>query len=78
MFGEAQRVYDFKEACSLADAEKALEQLGDLMNQSHASCRDLYDCSCADLDELTEICRQSGALGSRLTGRETIIFYLFQ
>jgi N-acetylgalactosamine kinase len=67
VFGEAQRVYDFKDACTLAP-EEAFKNLGNLMNESHASCRDLYDCSCVELDELTEICRNSGAYGSRLTG----------
>jgi len=46
----------------------AAVELGKLMNDSHASCRDLYDCSCEPLDALVETCRKAGALGARLTG----------
>ena len=31
-------------------------------------CRDLYDCSCEELDHLIQLCRQHGAEASRLTG----------
>ena len=67
VYSEAQRVNDFRDACSL-NPEVAFEKLGKLMNESHESCKSLYDCSCAELDELTEICRKAGAYGSRLTG----------
>lgn len=38
------------------------------MTASHASCRDQYDCSHPQLDQLVSICMGAGALGARLTG----------
>lgn len=67
VLSEANRVLMFKQVCD-SNTHDRLETLGELMNQSHQSCSKLYDCSSDELDELTEICRQSGALGSRLTG----------
>ncbi|KAG2470726.1 GALK2 kinase, partial [Polypterus senegalus] len=67
VYGEAERVLRFKDICAEAPDE-AVQLLGELMNQSHASCRDLYECSCRELDQLVDICLQSGAVGSRLTG----------
>ncbi|XP_016308006.1 N-acetylgalactosamine kinase-like [Sinocyclocheilus anshuiensis] len=67
VYGEAARVLQFKAACDSSPAN-AVAQLGDLMNRSHASCRDLYECSCPELDQLVDICLQAGAVGSRLTG----------
>ncbi|XP_064619065.1 N-acetylgalactosamine kinase-like [Lineus longissimus] len=67
VYGEANRVLKFKEICT-KKPEGATVTLGDLMSESHASCRDMYECSCADLDALVDICIKSGSLGSRLTG----------
>ena len=71
VFQEAHRVILFKEIASAADPSNptaTASQLGELMNQSHDSCRDLYECSCLELDELVRVCLSSGALGARLTG----------
>lgn len=67
VYSEAARVLQFKSVCDSEPAE-SVKQLGDLMNQSHESCRDLYECSCPELDQLVDICLKSGAVGSRLTG----------
>ncbi len=68
VFTEAERVYKFKEICEKPAYPTQLEDLGKLMNESHASCRDLYDCSSDELEVLTKMCRSAGAYGSRLTG----------
>nr|XP_056721894.1 N-acetylgalactosamine kinase [Euleptes europaea] len=67
VYSEAARVLEFKKICTEAPAD-AIQLLGGLMNQSHVSCRDLYECSCPELNQLADICRQFGAVGSRLTG----------
>lgn len=45
-----------------------LTLLGNLMTESQQSCRDLYECSCPEIDEITSLALKKGALGSRLTG----------
>ncbi|KAL4660726.1 N-acetylgalactosamine kinase [Arapaima gigas] len=67
VYSEAARVLRFQEVCEAAP-DDAIQQLGLLMQQSHASCRDLYECSCPELDQLVHTCLQAGAVGSRLTG----------
>ncbi|WVY89071.1 hypothetical protein V8G54_037991 (chloroplast) [Vigna mungo] len=69
VYSEAKRVHAFKDVVSsdLSDEDK-LKRLGDLMNESHHSCSVLYECSCPELEELVNVCRNNGALGARLTG----------
>ena len=69
VFSEAKRVEDF----ILNSKENKIEILGKLMNESHFSLRDKYEASCIELEKLTKICRNSNALGSRLTGAGKII-----
>jgi N-acetylgalactosamine kinase len=57
----------------VGQAEDALRHgdwrvLGALMNASHASCRDDYEISCSELEELVAAARGAGAHGARLTG----------
>jgi N-acetylgalactosamine kinase len=61
---EAQRVEQSVEALETGD----ISRVGALMNQSHRSCRELYESGCPETDTLVEISRQAGALGARLTG----------
>lgn len=67
VYSEANRVLRYKDVCESSLGDKA-RVLGELMNESQESCSKDYECSCAELDELTEICRNAGAFGSRLTG----------
>ena len=46
----------------------SMRRFGELMNASHASCRDDFEISCPELDRLAAIGAESEALGSRLTG----------
>ena len=75
VYQEVARVEDFVQLCKLSQVQgdvngdqDLLHSLGNLMNQSHESCKYLYECSCDELDELVAVARKNGALGSRLTG----------
>ena len=61
VYQETLRVLKFSKSQDLIE-------LGTLMNESMESCRDLFECSCKELDQLVELARSFGAYGSRLTG----------
>jgi galactokinase len=72
VLSEALRVLQFRDICLSNNgnaSDSVLWELGKLMNESQTSCCVDYDCSCPELDELTQICRDAGAYGSRLTGK---------
>ncbi|KAJ7441962.1 Galactokinase [Mycena galericulata] len=76
VYSEALRVLQFRKLClDAAEAGPApdgnvavLRELGRLMNESQTSCAADFECSCEELDQLTQLARDAGAYGSRLTG----------
>ncbi len=64
VYSEAARVDQFIVSAS----EDNITAMGKLMDESMQSCAQDYDCSCPDLDQLAQLLRDAGALGSRLTG----------
>lgn len=72
VFRESLRVLRFKmllgSESDAAAPEERLQQMADLMNESQESCRDLYQISCPEIDELCSLARKNGALASRVTG----------
>ena len=69
-YSEARRVYAYRQLLEQAQQVQGnvAQQLGDLMSDSQSSCRDLYECSCPEIDEICKIAGQAGGYGSRLTG----------
>ncbi|KAA8900437.1 ribosomal protein S5 domain 2-type protein [Sphaerosporella brunnea] len=73
VFNEAARVVKMYRVLAESSQEEnsskeVLVKLGELMNESQKSCKELYDCSCEELDELCRLAREAGSYGSRLTG----------
>lgn len=64
VLSEADRVERAEDALAHGDAAT----FGELMDASHASCRDDYEISCPALEDLVGCAREAGALGARLTG----------
>ena len=74
VFSEALRVIQFLTLLErplhtgASDTTSFNNELGALLNETQDSCRDLYECSCPELDEICKIARGAGAYASRLTG----------
>jgi N-acetylgalactosamine kinase len=64
VLSEAARVEQAEDALQAGDALA----FGQLMDASHGSCRDDYEISCPELEELIRIAKEAGAAGARLTG----------
>jgi len=61
---ENQRVFDFVAAVRASDYAEA----GRIFNASHASMRDDFDITTANIDLIAEAAVRAGALGARMTG----------
>ncbi|KAJ3977599.1 Galactokinase [Lentinula raphanica] len=74
VFSEASRVLQYRRVCLAAESSPSsspmdvLKELGQLMDESQTSCNELFECSCPELNQLTQISKDAGAIGSRLTG----------
>jgi galactokinase len=80
VYSEAQRVLQFlalletdptttsTNSDGASDTTAYNTALGALLNETQSSCRDVYECSCAEIDALCAIALKAGAYGSRLTG----------
>ncbi|KAK4191934.1 ribosomal protein S5 domain 2-type protein [Podospora australis] len=74
VFSEALRVLKFMDLLSQGppqgdnDTSSYNAQLGSLLNETQDSCREVYECSCEEIDQLCAIARKAGSYGSRLTG----------
>ena len=74
VFGEAIRVLKFMDLLSAPPPQtekentELLKALGELLNDTQDSCREMYENSCPEIEELCQIARSAGSYGSRLTG----------
>lgn len=66
VYTESIRVLEFRRECAAGKPNP--QRLGELMDQAHASIQQDFESSKDECDELVEVCRKSGALGSRLSG----------
>ncbi|EME88639.1 uncharacterized protein MYCFIDRAFT_64083 [Pseudocercospora fijiensis CIRAD86] len=74
VFSEARRVLQFMDLLDSPPPQtekentELLKSLGELLNDTQDSCREIYENSCPEIDELCQLARSAGAYGSRLTG----------
>jgi galactokinase len=69
VFSEAARVLRFRNLCIGSDIpEVKILALGGLLRMSYESCRDKFECSSPELEDLITCAKRANSLGSRLTG----------
>lgn len=64
VLSETERVIGATRALESGD----LSEMGSLMNESHRSLAEDFDCSTPRLDQMVQYARRAGALGARVTG----------
>lgn len=68
VYNEVNRVLQMQSIDSSIENDKKTEIVGKLLNESHESLKELYECSCDELDKLVELSNLHGAKGAKLTG----------
>ena len=68
VYNEVNRVLKMSAIDPNADNQANQKLVGRLLNESHESLRNLYECSCDELDLLVDLSNRSGATGAKLTG----------
>ena len=71
VFSEAlrvQRMLALLQSDQQMPAEDMSQKLGQLVTETHTSCREQYECSCPELDQICQLALENGSWGGRLTG----------
>ena len=68
VYKEVNRVLKMQSIDSNETNDFKLNLVGQLLNESHQSLRELYECSCDELDRLIDLSNLNGAKGAKLTG----------
>lgn len=69
VYDEARRVSKFEQVLNNEwDVDQKINALGQILNDGHESLQHLFETSVPQVDEVVRICRESGAVGTRMTG----------
>ncbi len=69
VLSEAERVERFKSVMDgEAESDAAVDKIGEILDESHKSLKEKYQCSCDEVDDVVSFCKENGSSGSRVTG----------
>ena len=72
VYSEARRTKECVALCKSTEdglsSEEKLVKIGQLMNECHKSCSDLFECSCDELNTVANLALEAGSYGAQLCG----------